>query len=127
MPRCFNCRDKFVASRFLQKACDKSECLEAERQMILNKSKLKKLPIRKVSKKRRKQSKEYSKLRADFLLRPENRFCPVTNKQTIEVHHKNGRENQRLTDTSHWLAVSREGHQWIHNNPKEAREKGWLI
>jgi hypothetical protein len=30
---------------------------------------------------------------------------------------------QILPDESTWIAVSRDGHNWIHDNPKEAREK----
>lgn len=44
-----------------------------------------------------------------------------------EVHHKNGRHGARLNDESRWLAVSRAGHDFIHNNPSEARARGWLV
>lgn len=81
-------------------------------------------PITPVSKARNERLKEYYKLREIFLL---DKVCPVTGKKATEVHHTNGRENSRLTDIRYWLAVSREGHLWIHANPKEAREAGWLV
>lgn len=44
----------------------------------------------------------------------------------LEVHHTRGRRGALLTDTRHWLAVCRKCHTWIHNNPDEARNRGWL-
>lgn len=44
-----------------------------------------------------------------------------------EVHHRNGRTNDRLNDERFWLAVCRESHEWIHNHAREARAKGYLI
>ena len=31
-----------------------------------------------------------------------------------------------MLDWRFWMAVSRKIHNWIGDNPKEAREKGWL-
>lgn len=45
---------------------------------------------------------------------------------STEVHHKKGR-GKYLLDVSTWLAVCRSAHNYIHDNPKEAEEKGWLI
>ncbi len=39
----------------------------------------------------------------------------------------NGRNGERLLDVDYFMAVCRDCHQYIHNNPKESREKGWLI
>jgi len=77
-----------------------------------------------ISEKRKVQLSEYSELRKEFLA---GKICPVTRKEATEIHHTNGRENDRLNDVKYWLAVSREGHIWIHNNPIQAREKGWLL
>jgi hypothetical protein len=90
-------------------------------------------PIKQFSDARAKRNTAYLIANKAFLMEEENQFCPVMglifNKtvRTTEVHHTNGRENNRLLDRNYWLAVSREGHQWIHNNPKKAREQGWLI
>lgn len=44
-----------------------------------------------------------------------------------QIHHKAGRLGKNYLDESTWLAVSFEGHNWIHNNDALAREKGWLL
>lgn len=84
--------------------------------------------IKKVSDKRKIEDAEYKKLRLEFLSKPENQICPITKWQTTEVHHKfSGKDRAKYyLDTETWLAVSREGHLWIHDNPKEARELGYL-
>lgn len=84
--------------------------------------------IPKVSKKRKVEMLQYSVLRTEFLARPENKICPITKQQTIEVHHTYcGKDRAKYyLDVSTWLAVSRDGHNWIHDKPKEAREKGYL-
>jgi hypothetical protein len=53
-------------------------------------------------------------------------FCPVKVPRSADVHHKKGR-GRYLLDTSTWMAVSREGHLWIHANPKESYEKGYML
>lgn len=55
------------------------------------------------------------------------KIVPYTKRRATDIHHKAGREGKRLNDEHHWLAVSREGHEWIHANPNEARRRGWLI
>ena len=85
---------------------------------------MKRTKLKPVSKKRAERLKTYSELRKEFL---KGKVCPVTGKQATEVHHMNHRENDRLNDVKYWLAVSREGHEWIHAHPKEAREAGWLL
>ena len=81
------------------------------------------------SKKRIAQDIVYSKLRKVFLNKPENKVCPITGEPTTEIHHKwSGKDRDKYylqVDT--WLAVSRNGHIWIHQNSKLAREKGMLF
>jgi hypothetical protein len=90
-------------------------------------------PIKKFSDVRAKRNVLYIEANRIFLLEEKNQFCIVMAElfnrtvRATEVHHTNGRENERLLDRTYWMAVSREGHQWIHNNPKKARELGWLI
>lgn len=95
-------------------------------------------PIRKVSEKQEKLNKEYSKLRVEFLSLPENQICPITKTSTTDVHHKKGRkgfadewarENNipLIIDVRFFMAVSREGHDKIHNNPIWAKELKYLI
>lgn len=87
-----------------------------------------KTPIKKVSDKRKIKDLQYYALRKVFLEKPENKICPITGWPTTEVHHKySGKDRDKhYLDTETWLAVSRDGHNWIHDNPQEAREKGYL-
>lgn len=83
-----------------------------------------KKPIRKVSKKRADRLRIYTVQRASFL---KNKICPITGRPATEIHHTKGRDNDMLNDIRYWLAVTREGHIWIHANPKEAEEKGYIV
>lgn len=78
-----------------------------------------------MSAKRVKESKEYNTLRKVFL---NGKICPITGQKATEVHHTfSGKDRAKhYLDVSTWLAVSRDGHEWIHENPKEARKKGYL-
>lgn len=86
-----------------------------------------------VSQKRLRQLAEYRDKRGGFL---DMKLCPVQMSGVFglpravpatEVHHMDGREGDRLLDFTKCLAVSAEGHRWIHTHPAEARERGWLI
>lgn len=85
-------------------------------------------PIKKVSEKRAKKDKAYSILRKLFLAEPKNQYCKITGHPTIEVHHTFcGKDRDKYyLDTTTWMAVSRDGHNWIHEHPKEARQLGYL-
>lgn len=43
-----------------------------------------------------------------------------------EVHHVYGRAGRLLQDERWWMAVSKQGHRWIHENEDFARALGWL-
>lgn len=59
--------------------------------------------------------------------RIEQARCPVfPQKKVTEVHHKSGRLGALLLDQTHWVAVSSEGHRWIHAHPELARKAGLL-
>ena len=82
-----------------------------------------KKPLNKVSKKRSAENKVYLMLREKFLR--DNPFCAVMKiEPSTEVHHTySGKDREKyFLVVSTWIAVSREGHNWIHNNPKESRE-----
>lgn len=84
--------------------------------------------IPKVSKKRAIQDAKYMVLRTEFLSKPENKICPIMQIPSVEIHHTySGKDRSKYyLDTSTWIAVSREGHMWIHEYSKEARELGFL-
>lgn len=85
--------------------------------------------IRKQSKKRAVQNREYSKLRKEYL--EGHPICEVrlgncTN-QATNIHHQRGRIGDLLTDTTYFLACCFSCHQWIENNPTESKKRGYSI
>lgn len=84
-----------------------------------------KTPLRKVSKKRQKEMREYGILRKEFLSKlPICEVCMKVN--STDIHHKAGRGKHYL-DVDSWLSVCRFCHDKIHREPIWAREKGFLI
>ena len=51
--------------------------------------------------------------------------CPVSAKLN-EVNHSRGRLGKLLRDQKYWVALSKAGHRWVHQNPAAAREMGWM-
>jgi len=43
-----------------------------------------------------------------------------------EVHHMRGRAGSLLCDERFWIALSKQGHRWVHENPEKARNMGFL-
>jgi len=86
-----------------------------------------KTAIKKVSDKRKKQKAEYQLKRILFLREPHNQKCPVTGKPTTDVHHMKGRIGNLLLDERYWIALSREGHKYIEENPEWAKENGYSL
>jgi hypothetical protein len=84
-------------------------------------------PIKKVSDKRKIENLKYQVLRIEFLSKPENQKCPITGKQTTDIHHKKGRIGDLLLDTTYWVALSREGHKFVEENPIWAKENGYSL
>lgn len=90
-----------------------------------------KKPLNRVSKKRAVQNREYARLRREFLA--EHPFCQIMHVlslkfiESTEIHHKKGREGTMLNDTEFWMAVSRRGHEIIHNSPEFSYKMGWLL
>lgn len=109
-------------------------------------------PIRKVSTKRAKLNREYTKLKAEFLkLHPYCQYFLRENeldedrvfgnggyasiwkwdgKRTqvplaVDIHHVKGR-GKYLLDTSTWMAVSREGHRHIHDYVADSYAMGYM-
>jgi hypothetical protein len=114
---------------------ENQECIEAsndfiqkkkEEQYEKNKSKKPKT-IPKFSKKRTVENLKYDVLRIEFLGKPENKICPITKQPTTDVHHKKGRIGSLLLDTRYWVALSREGHKFVEENPLWAKENGFSL
>lgn len=83
--------------------------------------------IRRRSKKRAKQEREYGIIRALFL--DQNPICQVKNCRgpSQEVHHKKGRIGELLTDVRYFLAVCNPHHRYIENHPIEAKAHGYSL
>lgn len=82
--------------------------------------------MRKLSKKRAKQYRDYSKVRKEFLL--ENPYCqariPGCTIEATDVHHKKGKIEGLLTDTNNFVAICRSCHSWVEEHPAKAKEMG---
>lgn len=100
-----------------------------------------KKPLRRVSKKRERENREYAKRRKRYLA--EHPFCeahptilmwayefdnelfrgmPLVRPASIEIHHTRKPKCKYLNDESTWLAVCRWSHDWIENHKDIARE-----
>jgi len=100
--------------------------------------------IRPVSKSRQKRNAAYVKLARAYVAAAIDYggTCPVVrvvpelrdgwkyghriSAKLNEVHHTRGRAGALLTDTRYFLAVSKQGHRWIHEHPDRARALGFL-
>lgn len=122
-----NCENQFKPFLSTQKYCS-SSCTYKNK-----KASKPRQPIRQKSKKQSELERAYTVLRKKFLEEHKYKRCPVALevfKKAIpvtEVHHKKGRVGKLFLYVPFWLAVSRSGHVWIHENPKEAYKKGFLI
>ena len=82
--------------------------------------------IRKNSKKRAKQMRDYSIVRLEYL--DSHPVCEVCGQaHASEIHHQAGKVGERLTDKKHFLAVCRQCHFDIETHPDWAKKKGYSI
>lgn len=81
-------------------------------------------PLKKRSKRREVQEKEYSRLRRQFLT--ENPVCVVCGEMATDCHHRFGRGNFYL-DVSTWAALCRKCHDRVHANVLWAKEMKLLV
>lgn len=130
--RCQNCRNKFEPKFFLDKFCDSDDCKDAKNEYQQGKSSIKSIPkvhkpIPKMSEKRKVENLKYIGQRIVFLGKKENMICPITKKPTTDVHHKKGRVGSLFLDERYWVALSREGHKFVEENPEWAKENGYSL
>jgi hypothetical protein len=85
-----------------------------------------KKPIAKHSDKLAEALKEYAYNSKEWL---RGQMCAVyPHLKATAVHHRRGRNTiERLLNEDEWLAVSDEGHNYIHAHPEESMEKGWML
>ena len=84
-----------------------------------------KTTIRRVSKKRAAELKEYKLKRNVFLTL--NKRCQCCNfENATDVHHSRGKIGRLLNETKYWFALCRNCHRQVTDNPIWARAKGLL-
>lgn len=89
---------------------------------------LRRAPLARVSKKRRKENAQYLCLRAEFLAsHPHCEVCVpgICQNRSRDVHHAQGR-GSNLCNVNSFVATCRPCHDHIHQHPSWAREKGYL-
>jgi len=47
--------------------------------------------------------------------------------ETTDIHHKKGRIGKLYLDITFWIALSREGHCMVEENPEWAKENGYSL
>lgn len=67
---------------------------------------------------------EYNKLKKEYLSKYV-RCVVYPNRASTQIHHTRGRLGDMLCNIKWWLPLSWEGHRWIHDNPAEARLRGF--
>lgn len=97
---------------------------------------MKRSRLRCVSKKQSEKLKIYYGLREDYLRkhpRCEVSFpldfplheMPNCQNKPDQIHHTRGR-GKFLNETITWMAICRNCHRWLHDNPSLARELGFI-
>jgi hypothetical protein len=123
MKNCSTCGRKFLPFRTFDKTCSYQCAVNLQKKKY---PEPKKQPrVKQMSIKRKAQTREYATVRADYLAY--HPFCGVCQQGATEIHHINGRTNERLLDTKYFLPVCRPCHRWIHANPEASREYGFLL
>lgn len=89
---------------------------------------IKKSKLNPISEKRKAEGKEYSTLRKVFLSnRPICEFnLPGCTKIATDVHHK-ARRGKNYLNVKTWMSGCRTCHQYAETNPRESRQKGWIL
>lgn len=83
--------------------------------------------INKISKKQKKLLQIYERERDEYMAAHE--VCEVKGcgSPANDLHHKAGRVGSLLYDKDYFMAVCRGCHDYIHDYPKEAEKKGYII
>lgn len=123
--KCRNCQKEFTPTHSSLEAFCSFSCAKEGRKPDLKLKTVYKIP--KVSKKRQVEQLKYQVLRTEFLSKPENKICPITKQPTTDIHHKKGRVGSLFLNTEFWIALSREGHKFVEENPEWAKLNGYSL
>lgn len=122
---CSKCsREKYIVNRKYM-MCQLCNTERLQSQNATSKKRIaKRTPIKRVSDKQQKKNKAYSVLRAQFLKDFDS--CKKCGRPATDIHHAYHRVGKAMLDTSTWISMCRECHDWVHKNPKEAIKRGYL-
>jgi hypothetical protein len=83
-------------------------------------------PIKQRSDKRSAEEKEYGRERQKFLRAHKSCVAKLSGckGRSCDIHHMKGRIGTLLLEQKYWISVCRECHEWIENNPKDAKLLG---
>ena len=130
-PKTCQCGTEFLPYNTIQKFCSANCQVKFGKKINIKLKSFnpekKRYTIPKVSEKRKIDNLKYSAQRIVFLGKPENRICPITGWPTTDIHHKKGRVGELFLDTKYWIALSREGHQFVEDNPEWAKQNGYSL
>ena len=92
---------------------------------------MKRSPISSVSRKGAARRREYDKVRKEVYERARGR-CEVNATWSCsgnceQVHHKQGRIGDRLTDLDKMVGICHNCHEFIGRNPALAYDRGWML
>lgn len=86
---------------------------------------MKKTKLRFASKKKQKSLSAYASKKTSDDEFQTCKICKIEGtKDTLDRHHTHGRNGENMLK---YIYVCRECHDWIHGNPNEAREQGYLF
>lgn len=119
---------------FSNKCCKFHQRLRDDAKYISQKNKVKKVtpikssgkPIKKFSTKYQKEVNKYNNRVKEWKLENPDCKVPGCNQPTTDNHHKMGR-GKYLNDERYWFPTCREHHNWIENNPIQAKEMGFSL
>jgi hypothetical protein len=119
---CSSCGCSKVEANSLCASCNHA-FRKSERQSLKDASKVKK-PIRKVSKKRAIEIREYLEKKAKYL-----QIFPICQakgcgKPSTDLHHRQGRNGSKLTDETLFMALCFDHHEYYTEHSAEAIEDG---
>lgn len=91
---------------------------------------LRRTPIRSRAKKETARLRRYDKAR-HIVAERSNGYCeantPDCRGMLDQVHHRKGRDGDLVDDVDLLLGVCWACHNYIHNNPANSYERGWMI
>lgn len=81
-------------------------------------------PIRKFSDKRAKELRVYEKEKAKYFQEHSTCEFPGCEVENVTLHHMAGRIGDRLTNKEYFKSLCWVHHQWVEENPAEAKMMG---